>query len=104
MTTSDVFKQLAVNQFSAVPKYLQIANLIISGVREGSFSKGMLMPSINELSDELDISRPTAQRVYKYLQQIKVMDSVPGKCYFITGNTSKSSLVVAMFFNKLSAH
>jgi hypothetical protein len=64
----------------------------------------LLMPSINELSDELEISRPTAQRAYKHLQQIKVMDSVPGKCYFITGNTSKSSLQIAIFFNKLSAH
>src|SRR5688500_6733861 len=98
MTTSDVLRQLSVDRLSAVPKYLQLANRITSCVRDGRFTKGLLMPSINELSDELDISRPTAQRVYKYLQQIKVMDSVPGKCYFITGSTSRSSLVVAMFF------
>jgi DNA-binding transcriptional regulator YhcF (GntR family) len=104
MTTIDVLKRLSVNPGSAVPKYLQLADSIVSCVREGSFTKGMLMPSINELSDELEVSRPTAQKAYKHLQHIKVMDSVPGKCYFITGNTSKSPLQIAIFFNKLSAH
>jgi DNA-binding transcriptional regulator YhcF (GntR family) len=104
MNTRDVLKKLSVDPFSAIPKYLQLADSIVSCVREGSFTKGLLMPSINEVSDELEVSRPTAQRAYKHLQQIKVMDSVPGKCYFITGNTSKSPLQIAIFFNKLSAH
>jgi DNA-binding GntR family transcriptional regulator len=87
-----------------VPKYLQLADAIVSGVRSAQFTKGMLMPSINDLSDELDISRPTVQKAYKHLQRSKVLDSVPGKCYFITGQTSRSSLQIGMFFNKLSAH
>jgi hypothetical protein len=32
------------------------------------------------------------------------MDSVPGKCYFVAGKNARSSLRVALFFNKLSAH
>ncbi|MET0244507.1 MAG: GntR family transcriptional regulator [Flavitalea sp.] len=104
MTEREIIKAISVDHISAVPKYLQLADAIVSNVKSGKFGKGMLMPSINILSDELDISRPTTQKAYKHLQQSKVMDSVPGKCYFITGNISKSPLRIALFFNKLSAH
>jgi DNA-binding transcriptional regulator YhcF (GntR family) len=104
MTNRGFLRRICIDEGSAVPKYLQLADAIVSGVRAGAFTKGMLMPSINELSYDTDVSRPTAQKAYKYLQHIKVIESVPGKCYFITGETSGSALRVALFFNKLSAH
>lgn len=104
MNRSKIFSRISIDHGSAVPKYLQLAEQIIAGVRDRSFSPGMMMPSINEVSDETDVSRPTAQKAYKHLQKIKVLDSVPGKCYFITGQNPKSSLHIALFFNKLSAH
>jgi DNA-binding transcriptional regulator YhcF (GntR family) len=104
MITSPDLTDISIDATSAVPKYLQLADAIVSGVRAEKYRKGMLMPSINELCNELDISRPTVQKAYKHLQYIKVIDSVPGKCYFITGQTSRTSLQIGMFFNKLSAH
>lgn len=104
MTSSKLFNKISIDPASAVPKYLQLAEQIIAGVRDRRFEPGMMMPSINEISHVTDLSRPTAQKTYKHLQKIKVLDSVPGKCYFITGQNPKSSLHIALYFNKLSAH
>jgi DNA-binding transcriptional regulator YhcF (GntR family) len=104
MTNRDVYKKIIIDPLFAVPKYRQLADAIVESVKDGSFSEGLLMPSINEMSDELGISRPTVHKAYRYLQRIKIMDSVPGKCYFIAGKNSRASLHVALFFNKLSAH
>ncbi|RYF95996.1 MAG: GntR family transcriptional regulator [Chitinophagaceae bacterium] len=104
MKRNNHFSRISIDHGSAIPKYLQLAEQIIAGVREQRFAPGMVMPSINEVSDNTDLSRPTAQKAYKHLQKIKVLDSVPGKCYFVTGEHPKSSLYIALYFNKLSAH
>src|SRR5262249_46360285 len=63
-----------------------------------------LMPSINELSFELDISRDTAEKGYKYLKKMGVLGSVPGKGYFIQNADFRQTLKIFLLFNKLSAH
>jgi hypothetical protein len=62
------------------------------------------MPSINELSFELDISRDTAEKGYKYLKKMGVLGSVPGKGYFIQNADFRQTLKIFLLFNKLSAH
>lgn len=42
-----------------------------------------MLPSINDLSYELEIARETAEKAYRYLKQLGVIGSVPGKGYFI---------------------
>jgi DNA-binding transcriptional regulator YhcF (GntR family) len=42
-----------------------------------------VLPSINELSFEFEISRDTAEKGYKYLKKIGIVGSIPGKGYFI---------------------
>ena len=62
------------------------------------------MPSINELSYELEISRDTAEKGYKYLKKMGVLGSVPGKGYFIQNTDFHQTLKIFLLFNKLSAH
>ena len=62
------------------------------------------MPSINELSFELEISRDTAEKGYKYLKKMGVLGSVPGKGYFIQHVDFRQTLKIFLLFNKLSAH
>ena len=42
-----------------------------------------VLPSINELSFEFEISRDTAEKGYKHLKKTGVLGSVPGKGYFV---------------------
>ena len=64
---------------TATPKYLQLANCIIKAVSDGVLKENDVLPSINELSFEFEISRDTAEKGYKYLKKTGVLGSVPGK-------------------------
>ncbi|WP_316793950.1 GntR family transcriptional regulator [Pedobacter frigoris] len=104
MKLPDFFDFIHVDEYSATPKYLQLSNAIIKAVEQGQLKKESLLPSINELSFKLEISRDTAEKGYKYLKKIGVINSVPGKGYYISKNEIKRKLKVFLLFNKLSAH
>lgn len=101
---SIVFKYLDIDFYSATPKYLQLAHSIIHAVQRGKLDKNDLLPSINELSFEYEISRDTAEKGYKYLKKIGILGSVPGKGYYIKSTEVNPPLKIFLLFNKLSAH
>lgn len=104
MKRSNIFDLIHVDEYAATPKYLQLTNSILKAIGGGKIKKNDLMPSINELSFELDISRDTAEKGYKYLKKMGVMGSVPGKGYFILNAEFGRTLKIFLLFNKLSAH
>jgi DNA-binding transcriptional regulator YhcF (GntR family) len=98
------FDFIHIDDYSATPKYLQLTNSILTAIETGKISKNDMLPSINELSYELEISRDTAEKGYKYLKKIGVLGSIPGKGYYITSTDFRQTLRICMFFNKLSSH
>ncbi len=69
--------------YSSTSKYLQIVNAVLKEIEKGNIKAGDNMPSINELSIELDIARDTVERGYKKLRQMGVIAAVPRRGYFI---------------------
>jgi DNA-binding transcriptional regulator YhcF (GntR family) len=104
MKHPDIFSWIRVDEYAATPKYLQLTNSILKAIETGKIRKNDLMPSINELSYELEISRDTAEKGYKYLKKMGVLGSVPGKGYFIQNTDFHQTLKIFLLFNKLSAH
>src|SRR5882762_4443697 len=102
MRHPSILDHLYVNEFSGTPKYLQFCNGILNAIVTGKISKGDLLPSINQLSFELDISRVTAEKGYKYLKRLGVLNSVPSKGYYITNTEFHQKLRVALLFNSLN--
>jgi len=99
-----IFKHLFIDYYSATPKYLQLANCIIKAVTDGVLKEKDILPSINELSFEFDISRDTAEKAYKHLKKTGVLGSVPGKGYYVKNTELSQKLKIFLLFNKLSAH
>ncbi len=99
-----IFEHIHIDEYSATPKYLQLTNSILIAIEAGNIKKNDMLPSINELSYELEISRDTAEKGYKYLKNIGVLGSIPGKGYFITCTEFRQTLRICLFFNKLSSH
>lgn len=95
---------IVIDEYSATPKYMQLANSILKGLETGQIQPADLLPSINELSFELDISRDTAEKGYRYLKKTGVLGSVPGKGYFIPDKGVRTIPKIFLLFNKLSAH
>ncbi len=104
MKLHDFFKYVHVDEYSATPKYLQLTNSILTAIEARKFKKDDLLPSINELSYELDISRDTAEKGYKFLKKLGVIGSIPGKGYFIVNIDFRQTLKICLLFNKLSPH
>ncbi len=100
----NIYKLISVNELSVTPKYLQVAGSILKGVEEGHLRKGDSLPSINDLSFELDLAKDTVEKAYKHLKQSGVVGSIHGKGYFIAGDAPASGIRVFLLFNKLSPH
>jgi len=104
MITSPFYKLIYFDEFSATPKYQQLANSIIKAIEAGKLQTDDVLPSINELSFQFEISRDTAEKGYKYLKKIGIISSVPGKGYYIKSTDVDRKIKIFLMFNKLSMH
>jgi DNA-binding transcriptional regulator YhcF (GntR family) len=97
-------KIVEIDEYSITPKYVQLINSILSGIESGKIEKGDIIPSINDFSIALEASRNTIERAYKELKKMGIVESVPGKGYFIANTEFKKPFKVMLLFNKLSSH
>ena len=104
MTTENIYRLIHIDEQSVTPKYQQLTNSILNAIERGNIGKDYPLPSINDLSYELEISRDTAEKAYRHLKQLGVVGSVPGKGYFISKTDFRQAIKVFLLFNKLSAH
>jgi DNA-binding transcriptional regulator YhcF (GntR family) len=104
MASENIYSIIIIDEHSITPKYLQLTNAIVHAIEQGKLEKDYLLPSINEMSYELDISRDTVEKAYRKLKSLAVVNSIPGRGYFISKTDFKQSIKVFLIFNKLSAH
>lgn len=104
MKKPKIIDLIKVDEYSITPKYLQIVNCVIREIQTGNIKIGENIPSINELSLELDIARDTVERGYKHLKNIGVIDAVPRRGYYIKNIEFRQPLKIFLLFNKLSSH
>ena len=91
-----------IKEHSRIPKYQQLINNIIADIQDGVLKYGDKLPSINENSEDLYLSRDTVERAYKRLRQMGVIQPVRGKGYYITSVEPIEKLKILLIFNKLS--
>lgn len=91
-----------IKEKSRIPKYQQLIDNIIADIQEGILKYGDKLPSINESSEDLYLSRDTVERAYKKLRDLGIIEPVRGKGYYITSVESLKKLKVLLIFNKLS--
>jgi DNA-binding transcriptional regulator YhcF (GntR family) len=99
-----IYDIIRIDEYSSTPKYQQIINSILKAIESGRLHRQDILPSINDLSYELDVSRDTAEKGYRHLKKTGVLGSVPGKGYFIKNAVVDHVRNICLLFNKLSAH
>lgn len=104
MASENIYRIIKIDEQSITPKYIQLANSVLEAIEQQMLEKDYMLPSINDLSYELEISRDTIEKAYRHLKQLGVIGSVPGKGYFISKTDFKQVIKVLLIFNKLSAH
>jgi len=95
---------LEIDEYSSTPKYRQIINSVVAAIENETLLLNDKLPSINEVSVTYDVSRDTVEKAYRALKKQSVIDSVPGKGYYIKSTHYRQKRKIFLLFNKLSAH
>jgi DNA-binding transcriptional regulator YhcF (GntR family) len=86
-----------INHDSDIPKYQQLVNGISNAISENILQRGDLLPSVNSICKKNQLSRDTVFKAYSILKDQNIIDSVPNKGYYVSGETRKVLLVLDTF-------
>lgn len=82
--------------------YNQLVQHIEHGVRDGILNPGDMLPSMNELASQLDISRETVKKAYNILTSRNIIIPKQGKGFYIADPQTNSRPHILLLFDKLS--
>ena len=75
--------KLKLDKSSSVPLYLQLQNFIIEDIKAGQIREGDMLPTEIELSEELEISRPTVRQALNNLVNEGYIYRIKGRGTFV---------------------
>jgi DNA-binding transcriptional regulator YhcF (GntR family) len=84
------------------PKYLQIVHSITKAIKKGALKKNDRIPSINELSNEFQLSRQTVQKAYSLLMETGILVPIQGKGFYINRTNIETPYRILFLLNKIS--
>lgn len=86
----------------SIPKYKQLANIIITNIRKKVLKQGDKLPSINEMSIDFLVSRDTVGKAYQFLLDEGYIYVENRKGYFVSENYHDIPTKVCMIAGQLS--
>ncbi len=86
---------------SRLPKYRQVIQAISRDIRKQVLKPGDRIPSINEASSECYLSRDTVEKAYKELTKRGIIQSIPGKGFFVAEEVQDRPLRLLAVFDRL---
>ena len=95
--------KIEVDTGSQTPVYKQLIQTIQNLVNTGEYKEGEFIPSMNELANELDISKETVKKAYSILREKGVIESTHGKGFYVT-NTTPDKIKILLLFDKISTY
>lgn len=97
-------EKFAVNYLSKVPVYKQLISHFQSQIADGYYKVGDLLPSMNELAAELDISKETVKKAYSLLRDQGIVETKLGKGCYVAPEAVNRHTSVLVLFDKLSLY
>src|SRR6266513_1497077 len=70
------------------PVYVQLADQIRYAAASGRLRAGEPLPSLRPLAEELRINRNTIAKAYAELESQGIIETIPGKGFFLKANNS----------------
>ena len=95
-------EKIKIDHESQIPVYKQIVGQVEELVRNGEYPEGYLLPSMNELSSLLDISKETVKKAYSILRNKGYIDARQGKGFYVAAPGAADKLSILVLFDKLS--
>ena len=76
------------------PKYQQLVNAVINAIAQNKLHVDDLLPSVNQVCEQQQMSRDTVFKAYSLLKKQGIIHSVPNKGYFVAKETRKVFLLL----------
>ena len=96
--------KLKIDTLGKDPIYKQLINGIEEQIRSGKIAVGEMLPSMNELADDLGISRETAKKAYGILTERGIIEPRQGKGFYVCDPADHATPKVLVLFDKLSVY
>ena len=89
--------KFTVNNNSNVLKFQQLVDAIMDSISQNQLKSGEMLPSVNQIMSESQLSRDTVFKAYAELKKRGVVESVPNRGYFVVKNIIKVFLFLDTF-------
>jgi DNA-binding transcriptional regulator YhcF (GntR family) len=89
--------QFNIDDNSNVLKFQQLVDSIIDSISRNQLKEGDMLPSVNQIMKESNLSRDTVFKAYAELKKRGVVESVPNRGYFVTQKITKVFLFLDTF-------
>ncbi|MBV5314633.1 MAG: GntR family transcriptional regulator [Prolixibacteraceae bacterium] len=96
-------KNIQIDDTLGVPKYRQIINSIYTAISIGELKLGDKIPSLNQICSEFDLSRDTVMVAFNELKAKGIINSIPGKGYYINSTEINLDQKIFVLFDELNA-
>jgi DNA-binding transcriptional regulator YhcF (GntR family) len=87
-----------INNKSDIPKYQQLVKTVNNLIGEMFLQKGDALLSVNKICNSNKLSRVTVFKAYTILIEIRIIESVRNKGYYIFNETKKKLIFYIGFF------
>lgn len=95
-------KNIQIDDSLGVPKYRQIINSIYTAISIGELKMGDKIPSLNQICAEFDLSRDTVMVAFNELKAKGIINSIPGKGYYIASTEINLDQKIFVLFDELN--
>jgi DNA-binding transcriptional regulator YhcF (GntR family) len=89
--------KFTVDKNSNVLIFQQLVDAIVNSISQNQLKSGEMLPSVNQIMGECQVSRDTVFKAYAELKKRGVVESVPNRGYFVVKNITKVFLFLDTF-------
>lgn len=95
--------KIKVDLNSRMPIYKQLVKVVQDNVNADEYKEGDFIPSMNELANELNISKETVKKAYSVLREMGTIESSHGRGFYIS-NKNGDKIKTLLLFDKISTY
>ncbi|HEV2480346.1 MAG TPA: substrate-binding domain-containing protein [Puia sp.] len=86
------------------PVYKQIVQSIARNIDNGVLVKDDMLPSVNQISAEFSLARGSVFTAYNELRSSGIIDSIPGKGYFVLSTETRQKKKIFLLFSTFTPY
>ena len=104
MKTKAVKDLIQIDLSLTTPVYKQIVQSIARNIDNGILGKHDMLPSVNQISAEFSLARGSVFSAYNELRSSGIIDSIPGKGYFVLSTETRQKKKIFLLFSTFTPY